>query len=581
MKIKQLNESEAIAFLSRASTLVLDLETTGLNPRTDTITDVMVMELGAHEIYKLPSAQSLLALSPDARLIGQNLKFDLHFLCVAGVDLRSRGWRDTMLMDHLVDENQEHGLGPQVLRHFGDNYKAEFWTQYPDINDAPEEARMEYAAKDVLYTEKLYLKHQAATCHSTLVQHVHRLACALLDTEIAGIAVDMDYLLEKGITLKAQLEDYAPKMHACVAPEIAAIELAKWQVELEKRVTPKGKAGVKKPRFSFASQKDLVALLYGELGLPEQTNQKTKAVSTDYDALVALKDAHPLIPLLQDYRDWTKVYTAYIEGTLERQESGRIYPSFSISGTKTGRISHSNPNMAQLPSSGGIRGIYVPDPGQVLITADYSQLEIVILAKMSGDAALNKMLSEGLSQHDITAEGLGIPRSQAKGLNFAMAYRCSPRKVAQMLEVSVQEGEHIWNKYWEVYSGVKALMDATDAKLARGEVLTTAFGRKRHFPKVRQAWEVGKQQRQGFNFLVQSTGSDITSQALYTAHQRLKDAAIGKALFSVHDECLVTAVSSQAHLAESLLCATMIEVGAQWGYSLKVQSSGPCDRWSD
>jgi len=578
MKIVKLNESEATEFLSRALFFVIDLETTGLNPRKDTITDTMVMLYGDTTVYSLPSPQCLRALPPAAALIGQNLKFDLHFLYVAGVDLRHLFWLDTMLIDHLIDENAEHGLGPQVLRHFGDNYKDEFWTKYPDINDAPEEARMEYAAKDVWYTSQLY-KIQSMNVSGRMIDHVHRLARTLLDTEISGLAIDMPYLMEKGITLKSQLDDYAPKMAECVATEILMVELDKWTIELSKRKTPKGKAGVKKPTFSFGSQKDLVALLYDKLGLPPQKNQKTKAVSTDYDALQALREQHPLIPLLQDYRDWTKVYTAYIEGTLERQEAGRIFPSFSLTGTKTGRISHSNPNMAQLPSSGGIRGIYVPDPGYSFVSLDYSQLEVVILATLSKDPALNKMLTEGLSQHDITADGLKIPRPQAKQLNFAMSYRCSPFKVAQLLNVSKGEAEHIWNKYWEVYSGIKALMDVTDGMVDRGEPIINCFGRKRHFGRVKDKWEKERQKRQAFNALIQGTGSDITSEALYTADARL--GGRGRALFSIHDELLLSVKTEHAVECEQMAKDTMSEVGRKWGFDLKAQGSGAMARWEE
>lgn len=261
---------------------------------------------------------------------------------------------------------------------------------------------------------------------------------------------------------------------------------------------------------------------------------------------------------------------------------GRIYPSFNVCGTATGRISHSNPNMGNLPSSCGIRGIFIPDPGFVFVSADFSQLEVCISAHFTRDANLLKIVNEGASMHDITAAGLNIKRELAKTLNFAMGYGCSHFKVAKTLGVSAAEGKKAYDKYWETYSGQKRVMDECSRKVDSGEPIVNPFGRRRRFEvKKRPGWDSAY--RQAWNALVQGTGSDLTSRALYLADEKLRESGIGRALFSVHDEIICQAKKEFSNEAERVLIDTMEFVGHEIGLTvcLKAQGSGPCDRWVD
>jgi DNA polymerase-1 len=584
-------------------TVGLDLETTGLT-RTDKIISGAVTGPGDNVAFFGPEMLHEILNAPNGtRLVFHNASFDLKMLSWAGIRLHdSFEYSDTLILSHLLDENGEHGLGSLVLRYFNDDYKAQFWSTYKKAEDAPKEALAEYNAKDVHYTLRLSrLLHeelQRDGVPASLVEHVHRLQRSLLETEISGVAVDRDYLLERGVQLKTRIEKLLPEMRNLVSSEVEVIECDEWVREIEKRKTPAGRARVPRASFSFDSSKQLARLLYSELRLPEQRNEKTKAVSTDYDSLDKIKDQHPVIPLILEYREAQKIYGTYIEGTLERLVEGRIYPSFNVAGTATGRISHSNPNMGNMPREGGIRGLFVPDPDTVFISSDFSQLEVCLSAHFTRDKNLLRIVNDGASQHDITASSLGIERQQAKTLNFAMQYGCSARKVGKILgipEVKKQDpktGRWYWDagpeaykaydKYWETYAGQKRVMDECAKRVDAGESIVSPFGRRRRF-EIKQRKSYDSAYRQSWNALVQGTGSDCTSRAFYLADAQLRAKGYGKALFTVHDEILIQAKEEHAEEAQKILLDTMAQVGVELGLTvaLKAEGSGPMPRWLD
>lgn len=590
LRITKLSEKGSLsAWMRNAAPIVaLDLETTDLGKGADIISGAVTGRDENEVAFFGPDLlPELLDAPKDTLFVFHNASFDLKHLAWAGVRLHDRfDYRDTLILAHLLDENQELSLGALVERHYGDTYKAEFWKKYPKAQDAPEADLAEYNARDVHYTLRLHRVLIEALSSDgvpdSLVEHVHALQRSLLATEIAGIRVDTDYLMQKGVELKTRIEQLVPQMRENVLPHIEVIECHEWIKEIDKRKTDAGKARVKRPEFTFDSAKQLMALLYEQLGLERQFNEKTKNLTCDWDALEKLKDQHPIIPMIQEYREKQKIYGTYIEGTLERMVEGRIYPSFNVTGTATGRISHSNPNMGNMPRDGGIRGMFVPDRGYVLISADFSQLEVCLSAHFTRDENLLRIVLEGASQHDITAASLGIPRTLAKTVNFGMQYGCSHYKVAKVLGVSPEEGKIAYDKYWQTYSGQKRVMDECAAKVDRGEPITSPFGRRRRFDKKqRQPWDSAY--RQSWNALVQGTGSDCTSRAFYLSDARLRGAGIGRALFTVHDEIVITAKEEHAEEAEKILIETMTGVATDIGLTvqLKAEGSGPMQRWED
>lgn len=559
------------------------------SPRRDRILSGAVTGKDENEVafFGPELLPELLTAKPDTTFYMHYASSDLKHLAWAGVELHHRyRCRDTLILCHLLDENGDHSLGELVKRHFGDDYKAAFWGKYKKAEDAPEAELREYNARDVHYTLKLsrLLGDELVRdgVPSSLIDHVHDLQRSLLETEVAGVAVDKDYLLAKGVELKTKIETLGPAMREAAKAQIEEIECELWCKEINKRKTDAGRARVPKPEFSFDSSKQLMTLLYDKLALEKQYNEKTKNLTCDWDALEKLQEEHPVIPLLMQYREAQKIYGTYIEGTLERMHDGRVYPSFNVCGTATGRISHSDPNLGNLPRAGGVRGIFVPDDAHVFVSADFSQLEVCLSAHFTQDRNLLRIVNEGASQHDITAASLGIERQLAKTLNFAAQYSCSAYKMAKILGVSPAKGKEVYEKYWDTYSGQRALIDECAAKVDRGEPIISPFGRRRRFEvRKRQPWDGAY--RQAFNALVQGTGSDLTSRAFYLTDQRLRRAGIGRGLFTVHDEIVVQAQKGYEDEAQKILLDIMCEVGVELGLSvsLKAQGSGPMERWLD
>lgn len=575
----------------------LDLETTGLG-KTDSIISAAVTGPGEHIAFFGPELlPELLSAPSGVRFVFHNAPFDLKFLAWAGVPLHEHyEYSDTLIFSHLHDENGEHGLGALAKRYYGTDYKTEFWSKYKKAEDAPKAELAEYNGRDVLYTRILHgllvdrLKSDQVP--DSLIEHVHRLQRSLLDTEIAGLAVDQTYLMELGVRLKTQIEELLPKLRSAVADEISIIECDEWVKEIEKRKTVAGRARVPRPEFSFDSPKQLCRLFYDVLKLPVQMSKPKKNKKTgltpkpsptvDDEALEILEPLHPMVAHLRQYREAQKIYGTYIEGTLERLVEGRIYPSFNVAGTATGRISHSNPNMGNMPRDGGVRGIFTPDPGHVFISADFSQLEVCLSAHFTRDENLLRIVNEGVSQHDITASSLGIQRPLAKTVNFGMQYGCSHFKVAKVLGVTPEKGKEAYDKYWETYKGQKRVMDECAKRVDRGEPIISPFGRRRRF-EVRQRKPWDSAYRQSWNALVQGTGSDLCSRAFYLADKQLREMGYGRALFTVHDEILIEAKAEHAEEAQKILLETMTEVGKEIGLTvqLKAEGSGPMNRWED
>lgn len=599
MKFEELHTEAQVRALiaehnAKSAYVVLDTETTSLDARKAELIDIQMSIPGQEDAAAIfPGRFAPLLKDLECLQVWQNFKYDFKVLSRHGVDLLDKPVHDPLLLSHLYDENRDsNSLDSWVQELYADDYKERFWSRNANYQDAPGVEQIDYACKDIVYTGRVY-RHLLAGLRSqnipdSLVEHVHRLAKALFLTEVQGLKVDLPYLAKVGLELKPGIEAYKKSMRALVPAACESVELDTWAKKVNKLYSPspraKAWAKLQKPEFNWNSNDHITSLLYAKLGLTPKFN-KDKNLTADDKALQSLEHLHPLIADLRGYRDLQKVYTSFIEGTLERVDDGRIYPSFNINGTVTGRISSSEPNLQQLPSKGEwakVRGIYCAEAGHKILTCDYDQLEVCIAAHYSLDKNLLKIVHEGASKHDITAQGVGLPRSVAKTLNFAMQYQCTPKKVAEIVGCSFKEAQLIWNKYWETYAGERDVIEQCNAAVDAGAPIKLPSGRLRRFPKSFQfEWQRQAAYRQAYSSLIQGTGAECTHKAFYETSEAMQANAFGRALFEVHDELALMPKDAYVQDVTDMVQYIMQDAGKH--YKLRVpltaSCSQPCERW--
>lgn len=325
--------------------------------------------------------------------------------------------------------------------------------------------------------------------------------------------------------------------------------------------------------FNIGSPKQLSVVLFEELGLPAGKKRKT-GYSTDADTLESLRDRHPIIPLIFDYRTLTKLYNTYVKG-LEAAVSpdGRMHTTFKQTETRTGRISSAEPNIQNIPVRTEIgrnfRRFFVAGEGKMLADADYSQIELRVLAHLSGDKAMIKTFCDGGDIHTETAASvLNVPpeyitpeqRRSAKAVNFGIVYGIGAFSLAKDINVSVAEAKRYIDDYLTHYSGVKAYMDKVTASAEKDGWAVTMFGRKRFIPEILSTNKTVKAlgKRIAMNTPIQGTAADIIKIAMIRVYRRLKaELPEARLILQVHDELIVEAPEAQADKAAQILTEEM------------------------
>lgn len=583
MKIIEIKNQEQLVreVNSLPSEIAIDTETTGLDPYKDSLISMQISD--GDKVLYLPSHLIPYFKIYNKVVIFHNFTFDLLFLRHYDEMFNGIFVVDTTILSHLIDENQEKSLDKLIQLYYGDNYKEEFWGKYKTIEEATHEDILNYSCKDAFYTFHLYRNFWNKLIDRVkLIEHAHRTAWALFETTKNGLFVDITYINKLSSDLKDKIEKLKTDILASVADEVKAWEMREWALEMSKRKTQKGKMNTPKPSFNISSNKQIGELLYDILGIKEQLNKSHKR-TVDDAALEKLQEEHPVISFIREIREAEKLFGTYIEGILDRLHDNKITPSFNVNGTVTGRISHSNPNMGNIPRDGDIRGIFIPAPNHKLITADYSQLEIVIAAHVSEDPIMLETIREGKSLHDVTASALGCDRQKAKTMNFAVMYGASEFKIQDIFKCSREEAKEIIIKFFDTFKGLKRIIDYCHKCVEDGEPIQTVFGRRRHFPKqFENFWDKERAKRQSFNFLIQSTGGDITNRAFYLMSENMREKKTGRALFTVHDEIIVEAKDGIIQEVSKELKDTMEGVGKELNLlvDLKAEVSDPLDRWT-
>jgi len=492
---------------------------------------------------------------PSVLKIGQNIKYDMKVLSRYGVTVAPVD--DTMLLSYVLGGGLHgHGMDDMAQRVLGHET-----IKYADVTGTgkakvtfdlvPLDKALDYAAEDADITGRLYraLKPRLVRDHMCSVYETMErpLVPVLHDMERLGIKVD-------GKELKRLSDDFARR-------------LAEFEVEIH------GLAG---REFNIGSPKQLGEILFDELGLPGGKKGKTGAYGTGVDVLEALIDhGHDLPARVLDWRQLAKLKSTYSDALMEQinPETGRVHTSYSQAGVSTGRLASSNPNLQNIPvrteEGRKIRQAFIADAGMKLLSADYSQIELRLLAHVADIKALKDAFHDGQDIHAMTASQVfGVPiegmdpmvRRKAKAINFGIIYGISAFGLARQLGIGNSEAGEYIDAYFEKYPGIRDYMEQAKEHARKHGFVTTLFGRKCHIksineknPNVR-----GLGERAAINAPIQGGAADIIKRAMV----RLPDALSGaklktRMLLQVHDELIFEVPKKELDATRDLVMRVM------------------------
>ena len=321
--------------------------------------------------------------------------------------------------------------------------------------------------------------------------------------------------------------------------------------------------------FNINSTQQLGKILFDELGLPPVKKTKT-GYSTNAEVLDKLRGQHPIIEEILEYRQLTKLKSTYVDGLSKViAPDGRIHTSFQNTVTATGRLSSVEPNLQNIPvrteRGAELRKMFVAPAGKVLVDADYSQIELRLLACMAGDEAMIHGFNGGEDIHTITASQVfGVPASEvtplmrrsAKAVNFGIVYGISPFSLSQDIKVTVAEAKEYMDKYFAHYQGVKAYMEAVVEQAKKDGYVSTLFARRRWVPELKSSNFNTRSfgERVALNAPIQGTAADIIKLAMIRVRNLLKSEGLeGRLVLQVHDELIVECPESEADAVRTLV----------------------------
>ena len=517
--------------------------------------------------------------------IGHNLKYDSHVLMrpVNG-GIRLAPVDDTMCLSYVLDAGRVSGhsmdnLAGHWLDHSTIKYEdvcGKGAKQVPFGSLAPE-AALDYAAEDADITLRLWqmLRPRLATEGMTSVyERLERpLIPVLADMENAGITVDPSILARMSNDFATRMEAFQTEIHALAGEE-----------------------------FNIASPKQLGEILFDKMGLQGGKRAKTGAWSTSADVLETLAaEGVEVAARVLDWRQLAKLKSTYADALVDSilPESGRVHTSFSMVGASTGRLSSSDPNVQNIPirtaEGRQIRTAFVAAPGKKLISADYSQIELRLVAHVAGEQSMIDAFRAGVDIHARTAsEVFGVPldqmdgetRRRAKAINFGIIYGISGFGLARQLGIRQGEARDYINAYFENFPGIRAYMDRIKLEARETGHVETLFGRRIHIAGITASnpAQRGFAERQAINAPIQGSAADIIKRAMVRLPSALAEAGIeARMLLQVHDELIFEAEESIAEAAVEAIRAVM-ESAADPVLDLAVPlvaEAGIADSWAD
>jgi DNA polymerase-1 len=497
---------------------------------------------------------------PGVLKVGQNLKFDWLVLSRHGIDVKP--YDDTMLISYVLDAGRMglagHGMDGLAEKFL--NHKCIPFAEVAGKGKAsvsfdlvPIDKAAEYAAEDADVTLRLWraLKPRLAAERKTAVYETleRPLVAALGRMERRGIAID------PGI-LSRMSGDFSQS-------------LARLEDEI---------FGLAGGRFTIGSPKQLGDILFGKMGLPGAKKTATGQWSTGARFLEDLaEEGHELPRKILEWRQLAKLKSTYTDALpgYVNKDTGRVHTSFALASTTTGRLSSSEPNLQNIPirtdEGRKIRTAFVATPGQRLISADYSQIELRILAHIADIPQLKRAFAEGIDIHALTAsEMFSVPvkgmdpniRRRAKAINFGIIYGISAFGLADQLGIPREEASAYIKRYFERFPGIRAYMDDTKRRCREQGYVTTLFGRVCHYPDitVSNPSQRAAVERQAINAPIQGSAADIIRRAMARMDAALGDAKLSaRMLLQVHDELVFEAPEDEVEATIPVIQRVMEE----------------------
>jgi len=516
----------------------------------------------------LQTLQPLLE-NPERPKLGQHLKFDMHVLENYGITLRGQRF-DTMLESyvwnstatrHDMDSMAERYLGLHTI-HFED--VAGKGAKQISFNQVSVERAAEYAAEDADVTMRLHQllwpKIQSNAALANLYRDIEQpLVPVLQRMERYGVRIDRETLQAQSGELLLRLRELEALAHR--------------------------EAG---SAFNLESPRQLQQVLFERLGLPVLRKTPSGTPSTGEDVLEELAVSYELPKLILEYRGLAKLRSTYTEKLPEQIDpsTGRVHTSYNQAVAATGRLSSTDPNLQNIPirSSEGrrIRQAFIAAPGHCLLAADYSQIELRIMAHLSGDEGLLRAFAEDRDIHQATAaEVFGVPldqvlstqRRSAKAINFGLIYGMSAFGLARQLGVARGAAQSFVDLYFARYPGVRRYMEATREQARRDGYVETVFGRRLFLPDIRSRNRAMQQyaERSAINAPMQGSAADIIKRAMITVDQWCQDERVpARLIMQVHDE-LVLEVRADFVAEATLAVGARMAAAAQLAVPLKVE----------
>lgn len=514
---------------------------------------------------------------PSVLKVGHNIKYDLQMFLAHGV--RVSPVDDTMLMSYILDGSR-HGHGMDELAKTFLNHDT---IAYKDVTGSgknqvtfdlvPLDKARDYAAEDADITLRLYniFKPRIVPEHMTTVYETleRALAPVIADMEFAGIRVDPAFL-------RRMSNDFAKKIDAL---ERTIHEMA-------------GQA------FNIASPKQLGDVLFGAMGLQGGRKTKTGGYSTGADVLEELSGQHPIVDAILEWRGLSKLKSTYADALPEaiNPRTGRVHTSFSLAGTNTGRLSSSDPNLQNIPirteDGRKIREAFIPADGHLLLSVDYSQIELRLAAEMADIKALKQAFHDGIDVHAATASQVfGVPldqmtpdiRRNAKAINFGIIYGISGFGLAKQLGIGNAEAAEYIKKYLARFPELKTFMDGAKEFARQHGYVETLYGRKCFVRGINDKNPAMRSfaERQAINAPLQGTAADIMKRAMIALAPALAQAGLGaKMLLQVHDELLFEVPQAEKDATEKLVKQVMEAAGPGISLPLVVEA-GWGQNWAE